>query len=138
MQILQNGLQNAAKQIAALRTALAAADTDLTEKQEAELNELEDLAKLIPADEKAQGEARTWVVENMPVFMFLDDYPELSGHQNINEYLSRKSEGKLTSADRNFEKLCQSRRLEGEAAPGSIQTRTTRKHEINSPIGQAR
>lgn len=97
---------DAIKQIAALRTALAANDADLTEKQEAELNELEDLAKRILADEKAQGEARNWVVENMPVFMFLDDYPELSGHQNINQYLSRKSEGKLTAADRNFEKLC--------------------------------
>ncbi|MHA6645766.1 AAA family ATPase [Mesorhizobium sp. A623] len=97
---------DAAKQIAALRTALAAADADLTEKQEAELNELQDLAKLIPADEKAQGEVRNWVVENMPVFMFLDDYPELSGHQNISNYLNRKSEGKLTPADMNFEKLC--------------------------------
>lgn len=97
---------SAAKQIGELRTALAMADANLTEKQELELNELEDIAKLISADEKAQGAARTWLIENMPVFMFLDDYPELSGHQNISEYLSRKSDEKLTLADKNFEKLC--------------------------------
>lgn len=43
----------------------------------------------------------------MPVFIYLDEYPELNGHQNIAEYLERKNEpNRLTPADRNFEKLC--------------------------------
>jgi len=42
------------------------------------------------------------------VFMYLDEYPELLGHQNIAEYLARKAQGEahLKESDRNFEKLC--------------------------------
>jgi predicted ATPase len=39
------------------------------------------------------------------VFIYLDEYPELHGHQNILEYLQRRNNGSLTAADRNFEKL---------------------------------
>jgi len=93
--------------ISALRQAIAAADADLSEKQERELNELDTLARLIPADELAQGKARDWAVEALPVFIFLDEYPELSGHQNISEFLARKASGSTpTIADINFEKLC--------------------------------
>ncbi|MBX3583008.1 MAG: AAA family ATPase [Rhizobiaceae bacterium] len=98
--------ERATKEIGTLRQALAAADVELSDKQESELNELESLAKMIPGDEKAQGAARTWAVESLPTFMFLDDYPELSGHQNIAEFLGRKANNKLTPSDVNFEKLC--------------------------------
>ncbi|WP_395448895.1 AAA family ATPase [Aminobacter sp. UC22_36] len=90
----------------ALRTALATADAELSEKQEAVLNEIEVQAKAIAGDDSAHAAAREWVVTKLPIFMYLDDYPSLSGHQDIAQYLQRKNDGTLTDADTHFEKLC--------------------------------
>lgn len=90
----------------ALRTTLAGVDVDLSEKQEEALNELEELAAQIVGDKDAQDEAREWVVKTMPKFIYVDEYPELDGHQDIAAYLQRKSQNALTYGDKNFEKLC--------------------------------
>ncbi len=43
----------------------------------------------------------------LPTFVYVDEYPELTGHQNIADYLSRKANpAQLTEADINFEKMC--------------------------------
>ena len=42
----------------------------------------------------------------MPVFMYLEEYPELNGHQNIAEFLQRKEQNQQKPADVNFEKMC--------------------------------
>lgn len=91
---------------AALRKAMAAADVELTEKQDLLLAEIENLADEILGDKEAHAKARMWAVEHLPVFIYLDEYPDFQGHQNISEYLSRKSHGNQTDSDRNFEKLC--------------------------------
>jgi hypothetical protein len=44
--------------------------------------------------------------ELIPIFVYVDEYPEVDGHQNIAEYLTRKGNNQLTSSDINFEKLC--------------------------------
>lgn len=90
-----------------LRTALATIDIDLTDKQEEVLAGIEDLAQAIANDKDAQQKARNWAVTAMPKFIYLDEYPELDGHQDIAAYLQRKSQPyTLTAADANFEKLC--------------------------------
>ncbi|MEN8515461.1 AAA family ATPase [Burkholderia sp. RS02] len=90
----------------ALRTALASEDSDLTDKQEELLAELETLAESIRDDNAKLAAAEKWVLEALPKFIFVDEYPELAGHQDIASYLQRKSNSQLTEADRNFEKLC--------------------------------
>ncbi|MDR2173468.1 MAG: ATP-binding protein [Burkholderiales bacterium] len=95
----------------AARTALAAADTDLTDSQEKLLGELEELSETITGDKEAQKKARNWAVGAMPKFFYLDDYPELEGHQDVAAYLQRKQgrqqqDEKQRKADENFEKLC--------------------------------
>lgn len=92
--------------LAALRQALAAADIDLTESQDAHVVALEERAEAIPADEAQQAEARNWIVQAMPVFMFLDEYPEIAGHQDIAAYLKRVEKDDMDEADENFQKLC--------------------------------
>lgn len=92
--------------LAALRQALATADTELTDKQDQIVSELEDLSEDIAGDEEAQKAAREWAIEKLPVFIYLDEYPELNGHQNITEYVQHKSQAQLRASDRNFEKLC--------------------------------
>lgn len=90
----------------ALRTALAGADAELTEKQEETLSELEELADSIVGDKEAQQSARNWAVDAIPKFIYVDEYPELDGHQDIAAYVQRKSQSQLNVSDKNFEKLC--------------------------------
>lgn len=96
----------AAPAIAAFRKALASAGTALSEKEGKLLDELDEMAAAVPADENAHAEAQKWVVGLLPIFVYVDEYPELDGHQNIAEYLGRKGNNQLTPTDRNFEKLC--------------------------------
>lgn len=89
-----------------LRTALASADAELTDKQEETLSELEELAESIARDKDAQQRAQKWAVAAIPKFIYVDEYPELDGHQDISSYISRKSQGQPNDSDKNFEKLC--------------------------------
>lgn len=90
----------------ALRTVLAVADADLTDKQEENLSELEDLADSIVGDKDALQHARNWAVGAIPKFIYVDEYPELDGHQDIAAYIQRKSQNQRNDSDKNFEKLC--------------------------------
>lgn len=89
-----------------LWTALAGADAELTEKQEEVLSELEELANSIVGDKDALQKARNWAVGAIPKFIYVDEYPELDGHQDIAAYIQRKSQGQHPDSDINFEKLC--------------------------------
>lgn len=92
--------------LAALRQALATADAELTDTQDAHVVELEDLANTIAGDIEGEKNARQWAIAQMPVFTYLEEYPELNGHQNIAEFLQRKEQNQQTPADVNFEKMC--------------------------------
>jgi hypothetical protein len=41
----------------------------------------------------------------MPTFVYVSDYPDLAGRQNLSEYFDRKASGVLDDADVNFEAL---------------------------------
>lgn len=99
---------SAAPALAAFRKALAVATVTLPDREEGLLSELEELASQITKDGPAWQEARNWAVGKLPIFVYVDEYPELTGHQNIAEYLARKvaNPSQLTDADRNFEKMC--------------------------------
>lgn len=92
--------------IETLWTELAKADQDLTDKQEDVLTSLQKDAQAISGDKEAQAKAKSWVEQNLPVFVYFDDYPEIPGHQNIPAYLKRKADGTTKTSDENFEKLC--------------------------------
>ncbi len=97
---------SASPALAALRQALAAADTELTDTQDQKIVALEEMVEAIPVNEDAHKKARGWIIEQLPVFMYLEDYPEIKGHQDIAKFLKRKGEGQQRPADINFEKLC--------------------------------
>ena len=90
----------------ALRTAFATAGSNLPNLAAGAVSEIEQHAFQCHADPGQHQAARTWVVSKIPTFIFLDDFPELSGHQHIGEYIARKSQRQLTNADENFSKLC--------------------------------
>lgn len=51
--------------------------------------------------------AKALVLGKLPVFIYVDEYPELNGHQDIAAYIQTKQTNPVsfTEADRNFEKL---------------------------------
>lgn len=85
--------------------------TDLQEKKIASLGELADK---IHSDETAQKDVYNWILKNLPIFVYLDEYPELKGHQNITEYIQHRTQNKLDDSDKNFEKLCKVAGLDPE------------------------
>lgn len=113
--------ETATPALAAIRQALAAADTELTDTQDQKVVALEEMAEAIPQNETARKKAQKWVIERLPVFMYLEDYPEIRGHQDIAKFLQRKSEGNPTPADINFEKLCKVAGLSPDQLQGLLQ-----------------
>lgn len=106
--------QAACQALSSLRQALAAADTELSDTQEQHIIDLEELAESITKDEDVQAEAEKWVIGKMPVFIYIDEYPELNGHQNIEEFIQRRQQNKLIEADHNFQKICKVAGLDPE------------------------
>jgi predicted ATPase len=98
----------AAPTLASFRKALATAGIVLPDREDGLIGELEDLAASIVNDAPAWQKARTWIVGRLPIFVYVADYPDLVGHQNIGEYLTRKAANptKLTESDYSFEKMC--------------------------------
>jgi hypothetical protein len=91
-----------------LRKELASVGVGVADREDGLIGELEELAVTINADGPAWQEARNWAVKQLPIFVYVDEYPQLTGHQNVAEYLTRKraNPNQLTDADRNFEKMC--------------------------------
>jgi energy-coupling factor transporter ATP-binding protein EcfA2 len=117
--------------LAALHQAMATADAELTDTQDAHVVELEDLANTIAGDIEGEKNARQWAIAHMPVFMYLEEYPELNGHQNIAEFLQRKEQNQQTPADVNFEKMCKVAGLR----PEELQSLLGRKeHETRNQL----
>jgi len=91
---------------AALRQAFANAGANLPDLAEAPVEEIEAAAELLKNDPETLKAARKWVWARVPTFMFLDEFPELSGHQNIDQFLQRTDAAQQTEADVNFARLC--------------------------------
>lgn len=89
-----------------LRKFLIKHDIQLKDSSDNALDEIEDILEEIISDDSRQAEARSWIKSRLPIFVMVDEYPELNGHHNMAEYNQRKQQGKLSKADVNFEKLC--------------------------------
>lgn len=96
-------MQAAAK---AVRTGLGEAAIMLDEDQDSILQALADTAENIVTFEKRCGEARKQIVNWLPVFVYVSDFPELSGHQNLDEFLQQRGQNPaFKERHDNFEKL---------------------------------
>jgi len=93
-------------QLQAIRKALAAAATNLPNDQDAQLVTLEEQEELLNANAEQETSARAWILERLPTFIYVDEYPDFEGHQDIVSYVQRKAQNQLKEADLNFQKLC--------------------------------
>lgn len=103
---LQSWANTTQKAIADLEKALVAAGRELPDAIDSSLTEIQTQAEQVAGDEEAHKAGRSWVVSKMPKFIYLDDYPELEGHQNLAEYNQRQQKSNPTDEDRYFAKLC--------------------------------
>jgi len=88
--------------LVALRQAIGKSKCDPPEKQEKDIVELEQLCPAISGDQEAQKKARNWAASKLPVFIYLAEYPELQGHQDIAQFVQRKTNNQQTDADRDL------------------------------------
>ena len=89
-----------------LRQQLSEVEDSLTENCDTLTEILKQLLSEASTEEDQHGSARSWIRENMPVFIFFDVYPEMIGRMNVPEHLARVSSETRTQADEIFEKVC--------------------------------
>ena len=92
--------------VTAFENALGQIDYHLPDLASVNVKVIIDLATQIQKDKDSHQQAIKWVVSKLPTFIYLQEYPELEGHQNIPQYLERSGQNNLTDADKNFSKLC--------------------------------
>lgn len=95
------------REIKGFRSLLPRHSVEMPEVAGQHMDRLAELAENLSQDEERHAAARQWAVKNMPVFIYLADYPELHGHQDMPD-LIRALDGQRqqTEADRNFLRLC--------------------------------
>ena len=101
-----------------------------TDDIDALVDELEEKVEALD-DKKQKQEAINWLDSIIPVFIYVDDYPELNGHHNLNEYNSRKNQNTLTNEDKNFEKLCKVSGIDPIQLINEAQDSETRNQLVN-------
>lgn len=88
------------------QTSCSAASFVLPDDTSASLAELQAYLLETESDPSLYQNAKDWVLTSMPIFVFIDDYPVLPGHQNIVQYNQRRRDSNpMTDAETNFQKL---------------------------------
>lgn len=90
----------------AFRAAIGAAGTVLPEQPDEMLASIEEIADDLSTFEERWAKARTHALDLVPRFIYIADFPELSGHQHLGDYLKRR-EDKIAPSESeiNFRKL---------------------------------
>lgn len=90
--------------IANVRKSLMAQEVE-NEEIDDFLYEIEELS-LSFDDKDKETAAIKWLDEQLPIFVYVDDYPNLSGHHNLQTFIQRKNQNNQSAEDIGFEKLC--------------------------------
>ncbi len=110
---------------------LAAADAELSDKQEQMLVELEDMARAIANDTPALAKAKEWVIEKLPRFIYVDEYPALPGPRTSPTTSCARAGGKRRPSSRTSRSCARSRGSIRNSSRTSW-TRTTRPRATSS------
>ncbi len=91
--------------LSGLQQPLQLGQVPLADEARAALEELADLAAQITNESEYENAAARWVLDRMPPFLFLDQYPEIEGEQNLAEFVMRQREKRPEEGDAYFEML---------------------------------
>ena len=78
------------------------------ERQDDYLDLKDDFAQIVTAlnDGEQEKKACEFIVECLPIFVYIDEYPHLDGHQNLGTLSQHRQNSQLTAEDEGFIKLC--------------------------------
>lgn len=127
--------QKAVAGVTAFEAAVSAQQMALAEKANAALASIRRIAAELAGDEQAAERARNWVVQHLPVIIYVADYPELAGHQHIADFLERRKAHDLEDADRNFEKLMKVAELNPEELHSLLTTNPEERQQLTNRAG---
>lgn len=89
-----------------LRQQLGAASIMLDDAQDGLLADIEDMTDAVAGFDEAMKKARALVESWLPKFIYVSDFPELLGHQNLDRYVNHRGEDQTTKvSEENFAKL---------------------------------
>jgi energy-coupling factor transporter ATP-binding protein EcfA2 len=92
--------------VAALRARFGEGAITLAEDQDKFLAELESKAKLVAGYDGAHKAACAQIITWLPKFIYISEFPELYGHQNLDQFLNqRATDPTRKEAEDNFEKM---------------------------------
>jgi len=113
------GLENAAdwairilKIITVFRQSCQPLKLEISDAALLQLQNIEDHAKEIISDAPLFKQALQWLESHLPVFIYLNEYPQLKGHQNLRSFLQHSEKNQLDESEQNFLKLCKVAELE--------------------------
>jgi energy-coupling factor transporter ATP-binding protein EcfA2 len=86
-----------------------------------------------PANEK---EAREWVIKRLPTFLYVDEYPEVEGSQNLSDYVRLRQENRLEARHQYFEQLLSLAGLEPSVAETLLTADSGMRRRIASHAGR--
>jgi len=86
-----------------------------------------------PADEKR---ARDWVIQKLPTFLYVDEFPEVEGSQNLADYVRLQRENRLEARHQYFEKLLAIAGLEPSVAETLISADSSMRRRIANHAGR--
>lgn len=109
---------------AAVRAALPGTGVTMPPDVEQNLLQIETVAANVKTDDEQQAAARKWLQEQLPVFVYLDEWDWIPGQYNISTFLTRKQRG-LQPADVMFEKLLKVADLRAD----ELQTLLSKDHQ---------
>lgn len=111
--------------IESFRGAISVVDPNIFEKNGERIATIQAHARDIRRDNEAWQEARNWAVGKLPTFVYLSEYAEIEGHQDIAAFLQRQAQGTSTESDENFVKLVKVAGLD----PTEMNTLLSQNHE---------
>ncbi len=116
--------------LADLRPPMDAHAPGLAEGARDALAEISELADQVANDTDAEHAAKDWVLQQLPTFLYLDDYAEIQGHQDLAAFLERRRENRPADGDVYFEKLLSVAGLD----PSAVETLLHADHEARRQI----
>lgn len=115
----------AMESVGSFKDTVGGIDAGIIENNDERLNAIEAHAQNVGRDDEAHKEAKDWIISKLPVFVYLSEYAELDGHQDVSAFLQRKNQGTQTEADNNFDNLVKVAGLD----PAELQTLLAQDHE---------
>ena len=113
-----------------LRRFLGKAQVALDQPTAALVEDLASQASLVADDRAQAADATAFLLERMPVFIYLPDYPELEGHIDLEALLARMEADRIKESDENFLKLMKVAGLD----PKELVRLLPKNHELRSHL----